>query len=462
MGGPGDEGPSGVIIDETGSIYVAGAFQRQVDFDPGPGKDLHIALDDPCDCRANSFLTKLTSEGDYLWTISFRPVEGSAAAYAFARDVAGNLILAGYLGGLVDFDPGPAVDAHLGGSDIFVTKLHDDGTYVWTRTFGGGGYDYGSDVGVDREGNIYVTGIFRGTADFDPGPDEDYHRALLRPIFEDTFVTKLLPDGSYGWTITYPVFSNDQIAVSPEGDIVLTGSFNQAVDFDPTPAVDMRTPVPPPPGTGTGGDIFVTKIRADQSYAWTYAVGSPSLEKGEAALIMPDGGVLVLGTFREPLDFDPGPDKALASCRLYGSCEFLLRLNGDGSFAWVRTTPEASSLPSRAIVLDAEGSVYYTRWLLSTDVDPTCGFDFRTPTGPGGADIFLTKLLCNAAPGDADGDGDVDLFDLGKYQNCFTGGPNTHGIVTPCAAGCEPFDLTPDNALDLSDFAAFQILLTGP
>ncbi len=36
---------------------------------------------------------------------------------------------------------------------------------------------------------------------------------------------------------------------------------------------------------------------------------------------------------------------------------------------------------------------------------------------------------------------------------------NTHGIVTHCEPGCEPFDVTPDNALDLADLPAFQTLL---
>ena len=56
-----------------------------------------------------------------------------------------------------------------------------------------------------------------------------------------------------------------------------------------------------------------------------------------------------------------------------------------------------------------------------------------------------------------DHDGDVDLLDLAACQNCFEG-----EAATTCAQGCDEFDLTPDNALDLSDFPEVHALFTGP
>jgi hypothetical protein len=177
-----------------------------------------------------------------------------------------------------------------------------------------------------------------------------------------------------------------------------------------------------------------------------------------------DGGALVVGTFRETLDFDPGPGVAERECdgpTPYFSCDFLLRLHADGSFAWVRTTADTAGVPGRTLEGDGKGNIYLTRRLAETDVDPTCGFDFREPMRPGIHDSYLTKLTC-IAPGDADQNGAVDLVDVAAYQNCFTGGPNEFGIQSPCAAGCDMFDPTPDNALDLADWPAFRNLLTGP
>lgn len=60
--------------------------------------------------------------------------------------------------------------------------------------------------------------------------------------------------------------------------------------------------------------------------------------------------------------------------------------------------------------------------------------------------------------GDADGDGDVDLLDFGRFQLCFSGeGPATLEL------GCDIiFDYEPDGNVDLDDFAFFHSNLTGP
>ena len=54
--------------------------------------------------------------------------------------------------------------------DIFVWKENADGSFGWARAMGGPNYDVGLGVAVDGGGNVYTTGQFNGTADFDPGP----------------------------------------------------------------------------------------------------------------------------------------------------------------------------------------------------------------------------------------------------------------------------------------------------
>ncbi len=61
-----------------------------------------------------------------------------------------------------------------------------------------------------------------------------------------------------------------------------------------------------------------------------------------------------------------------------------------------------------------------------------------------------------ANPGDADGDNDVDLFDLAKFQTCFNGDDPSP------ADGCEYLDSDDNGTVSLDDFADWHLTQTGP
>lgn len=59
--------------------------------------------------------------------------------------------------------------------------------------------------------------------------------------------------------------------------------------------------------------------------------------------------------------------------------------------------------------------------------------------------------------GDCDPDGDVDLFDYDKFQNCFTG-PTPMPLEPECLCA----DFNGDDRVDLYDWGRFQAIFTGP
>lgn len=87
-------------------------------------------------------------------------------------DPSGNIIAVGYFQDIVDFDPTVGVLNSIsnGGNDFFVQKYDDNGNFLWAKTFGGISADGCRSVSCDANGNIYLTGIFSETVDFDPGP----------------------------------------------------------------------------------------------------------------------------------------------------------------------------------------------------------------------------------------------------------------------------------------------------
>jgi hypothetical protein len=360
--------------------------------------------------------------------------------------------------GTADFDPTAGQDLHTAtpvSRDIFVTKLGPDGSYLWTGTMGGTGYDRGTGVDVDSDGNIFVTGTFRGTADFDPGPGVDEHTMI--PPYEDVFITKLHPDGSYAWTRTYDPGLGVQggpIAVDADGAAVITGAFMGTIDFDPTDGVDLRSSL------GDSEDVFVTKVHGDGAYAWTYTVGGPAIDRGRGVALDASGNVFVTGEFWETVDFDPGT--ALDVRTSTGADDvFVTGLTQDGAYEWTRAFGGVSNDWGKHLGVDGQGAAIVTgsfsTWESVVDLDPGCEVDEYHTHVDGAVDTFITKLICVDPTADFDNDGDVDLLDFARFQVCFTGeGPAV------CRGGCNRLDLDPDDDIDLLDFAAFSPLLDGP
>ncbi|MDH3754852.1 MAG: hypothetical protein OEU32_13355 [Acidimicrobiia bacterium] len=119
---------------------------------------------------------------------------------AVVVDGSGNVYSTGRFTGTVDFDPGPAMFnlTSAGSTDVFVSKLDSAGNLVWAVAMGGNGNnngDAGTGVAVDGSGNVYTTGNFEATADFDPGAGT----ANLTAVgLEDAFVSKLDSTGTFG------------------------------------------------------------------------------------------------------------------------------------------------------------------------------------------------------------------------------------------------------------------------
>ena len=174
-----------------------------------------------------------------------------------AVDGSGNVYITGsFRGTNVDFNPGAGTDSHdsAGEEDIFLTKINFDGTYGYTKTMGGTDHDYGRSLAVDSSDNVYMTGYFQGTADFDPGAGTDEHTSAG---LDDIFLTKINFDGSYDLTKIMGGTNQDfgqSVAVDDRVNVYITGYFSETVDFDPGAGTDNHT-------SAGLEDIFLTKFR---------------------------------------------------------------------------------------------------------------------------------------------------------------------------------------------------------
>src|SRR3989338_9921850 len=130
---PIDELGYGIITDSNNNVYITGIFNSPIDFDASAAIDVKSNIG-----WYDAFLTKYTSEGNYLWT-KVIGAGGFDYGYVLASDKNDNIFLAGWFQYTVDFDPSFATDyrASVGSSDVYISKYDRDGNYIWTKTFGG-------------------------------------------------------------------------------------------------------------------------------------------------------------------------------------------------------------------------------------------------------------------------------------------------------------------------------------
>jgi len=218
-----------IIIDNLDKIYVTG-------------------------CISNSMsLIKYNNIGTVEWTKVFGV---NSSGNSLSIDSGNNIYVTGCFSGTVDFDPGTEEDniTSKGGKDIFITKINNDGTYSWTKSLGGSNDDYGYSITFDSSNNLFLTGCFSGTADFDPSPLINKKTSLGG---NDIFIAKFDGNCNYIWTKTIGGAGNDvgnSIKIDSLNNIYVTGGFENSVDFNISNiAQDIKT-------SNGLTDIFIMKI----------------------------------------------------------------------------------------------------------------------------------------------------------------------------------------------------------
>jgi len=169
----------------------------------------------------------LVSPGTLVWGSGAFGGMNDFLESAIAVDGTGNVHTTGFFVGTVDFDPGVAALelTSTGGFDAFISKLDSAGDLVWANSFGGVHDVRGSGIAVDDLGNIYATGYFRGTADFDNGAGV---AELTAEGLEDVFVSKFDSDGELIWARAFGGTDDEQgqgVAVDEAGTTFVIEDF---------------------------------------------------------------------------------------------------------------------------------------------------------------------------------------------------------------------------------------------
>ncbi len=271
------------------------------------------------------------------------------------------------------------------------------GDFVWVNAVGSTGSDLATDVTTDSAGNVYTTGTFSGTVDFDPGSGV---ANLTSPSGPGMFVTKVNSNGVLIWARSmlngtgFGGASPESIAVDSAGNVHTTGLLQGTVDFDPGVGVTNIA-------STLDYDAFVSKLDSAGNFVWAKSVGGsgPSVQtdRGTGIAVDSSGNVYTVGLFSGTADFDPGSGTTqLVSAGT--SDVFVWKLNSAGIFQWARRMGGGGNDVSSGIAVDASGNVHTTGYFYGTaDFDPGAGVSELTTNSILEVDVFVSKLNSNGA-----------------------------------------------------------------
>jgi hypothetical protein len=186
---------------------------------------------------ACTFVEKLSENGDMIWAKSLLS-DGWAYLYGIALQANGNLILSGQYTDTVDFDPG-VLEYTLGCSNCtYICNLDSGGNFNWAKSFTPS-QNYSTDVDVDENDNIYLSGSFFASIDFCPDSTNCYY---FTGGGLSSYLAKLSPDGSFQYAVNFNG-SDDNVGfgvnVDDDMNIYVCGRFNESVNFNPGDGVNI-------------------------------------------------------------------------------------------------------------------------------------------------------------------------------------------------------------------------------
>lgn len=465
---------SQMVFDREGNILVTGTFEGAPDF--GFGSDTIILNSNG---GLDGFVLKLTSTGIPLWV---KAIGGASldGASSIETDTLNSIYITGLFRDSVDFDPDGSSFFLTGNSngDGYILKLTEDGNFEWVKSSPQSISI--AKIGLSNDNHFYITGSYRDTSDLDFGssvyslssdystgflgkydfdfnliwidtvsnyfyesgadfsidPDENVVYSVVKQY--GTILRKLDNNGTIIWQkkFTGNIETSD-ITTDQSGNILVCGTFEGNVDFDP--------------GTGThifpfyyGDNGFVLKLDENGDFDWAANVSSGGTDHCDGVATDSFNNVYVGGIYQSAVDFDP----TTASNLMYpvnptGNLGdvFIWKLDSLGNLVTVKTFGGDDSDSPINLLIDSAGSIYNFGLYSGFSNDFSPGSSVVSFPNPGGlAARYLIKFNpCQTILGHIDSLNICDsiqwLNGITYYSNSTNSG--TYNFISSTSDGCD-------------------------
>ncbi len=433
-----------LICDSAGNIFQCGWYNGTNDFDPGPGTyNLNALLD------GAFYLQKLDTGGNLVWIKSFK---GKYFQTELITDLNGNIIMAGNFMDTIYINSNTQMLISNGYNDAYITKLDANGNFLWAGSFGGASHDNIYSICTDAHNNIYCTGEFRDTVDFDIGSGTFYLNTLLQAS-TDVFLLKINELGTFQFVADYcPIAGGQNVIYHPNGFIYLSGYFGGTYyDFDPGPGTTNLF--------SNNGQGFICKIDTSGNFIKAMQIGSPPFR----TIVDKDLSFIAVGSHVDSLDYDPGAGYYTLPGSQYSDA-FILKLDSADNFKWAHGIGQNATVFGWDVVVDDEANIYLAGGCQGQfDADPGPAVSLLpSQNGPG---FYILKLSdsgnllrafqfvsANANQNVISIDAANNLYTIGMYQGIMDADPSTNYYLLNSGIGWNSYllKLSPDTCNNLA------------
>jgi hypothetical protein len=379
IGGAGFAAAQVIKTDAAGNVFVFGYFNGTMDMNPGPGTSNLVS-----NGGDDVYCAKYNQDGNLVWAANIGGT-GTEQSYGFDLDAAGNPIVLGYFQNTVDFDPGVGtvnMTAGFSGSN-FLLRLNTDGSYNNVIQMSSA---YGNYLYVDNSDNIYLTGLFWGTVDFNPGPA--VYNLIAAGFSSDAFIVKLNSAFIFQWAGIISGNSSEQgttISVDENANaVIVAGFFEGTIDINPEPAVVNIATV-------DYVDAFIVRLDAtDGGFIWGKSIGGTGFQAIYGVGVNSLGSIWLAGNFSNTIDCDPGPGTASLTS---GGSQDIMKVNWDADANYIDAEKIGGTNSDYASCLhiDNEGAVIISGVFEGlVDFDPG-DVTFNLNSGVTGWDGYVAK-----------------------------------------------------------------------
>ncbi len=304
----------------------------------------------------------------------------------FKTDPLGNTYTLGYFSGTIDLDPGLSIYnvTSTGSLSFFIVKLNASGNFIWAKKYTNGSEVIGHSISVDQSGNVYTTGYFNKTTNFDLG----YSNFTLNPLGKtDIFILKLSSSGAFVWAKQLGGNSYNQgnaITCDEKGNVYTSGYFRGSIDLDPGAASQHKIAV-------GGFDAYILKLSTEGHFIWAKTIGGKKNDGYYNICLDNFGNVYSSGRFSDTLNFYTGTDtfQLTSKARFFES--FVTKLDTSGNFKWAIKFGDSLLDADPFIVADKSENLILTGgYYGKPDFDP--GPSITNYPAKGEKDFYAVKL----------------------------------------------------------------------